>query len=160
MKKKRILKMYSFWKFKTHITSWLTMIPMLFNKSIKHFTLTLIPSFLISSSPMRLWPPVLWVHLNDGLKENKPFLYQLLSVELFKMYMYLYVICLSVPGIFVIASELDEGNHFKQVSLAKEFTFYMFWILALYQVNRLQVLSSNLWVSLLSWLFPQWYQCF
>lgn len=71
------------------------------------------------------------------------------------MYMYLYIIRLSVPGVFVTASELDEVNHFKQVSLANEFTFYMFRILSLYRMNRLQVLSSNLWVSSLSWLFPQ-----
>lgn len=128
--------MYSFWKFKTHITSWLTMIPMLCNKSIKHFTLTRIPSFLISSyeavTSSSLSAPE-W-----SLEEKyKPFLYQLLWVELFKMYIYLYVIRLSVPGVFVTASELDKGNHFKQVSLANEFSFYMFWILALYQMNRI-----------------------
>lgn len=71
------------------------------------------------------------------------------------MSIYLYVICLSVPGVFVTASELDKGNHFKQVSLANEFTFYMFRILALYQMNRLQVLSSNLGISSPSWMFPQ-----
>lgn len=46
---------------------------------------------------------------------------------------------------FVRASELDEGNHCKQVSLPMNLLLNTLWILALYQMNRLQMLSPNLW---------------
>lgn len=53
-----------------------------------------------------------------------------------------YVFCIH----FFCYSKGDEDNHFEQVSLADELPSYRFCIMALYQMNRSQVLSPNLWV--------------